>query len=336
MNPSPAVPASSPHISVMKSEILAALAPKDGDIIVDGTFGAGGYSRAILEAADCCVWAIDRDPTAVAGGIRMEQEFPGRFRIIEGCFADMDRLLAHHGIAAVDGVVLDIGVSSMQIDQPERGFSFQGDGPLDMRMGAQGQTAADVVNGFEEADLANVIYQFGEEPRSRVIARAIVAARKASPITRTLELAEIVSKALGGRKRSAKKPIHPATKTFQALRIFVNEELDQLARGLSAAERLLKAGGRLCVVSFHSLEDRIVKSFLRLRSGDEPRASRYLPEAPTAATPPSFRLQFKGAEGPSQDEIDLNPRSRSARLRAALRSEAPAFPAFTLNEGVLS
>lgn len=317
-----------PHKPVMCREVLAALAPKDGDVIVDGTFGAGGYSRAILEAADCFVWAIDRDPLAVAGGVRLEQEFPGRFRIIEGCFADMDQLLAERGIEAVDGIVFDVGVSSMQIDTPERGFSFQTDGPLDMRMAQSGQTAADVVNGFEENALADVIYQYGDERKSRAIARAIVEARKLAPITRTLELAEIVVKALGGRGRSkgGKKPIHPATKTFQALRIFVNDELGQLEAGLAAAERLLKAGGRLCIVSFHSLEDRIVKGFLRLRSGAEPRGSRHLPQPGLDHAPaPSFKNLYKGALSPAEDEIAGNPRARSARLRAALRTEAPIF-----------
>lgn len=309
------------HIPVMCREIVQALSPKDGDVIVDGTFGAGGYSRAILLAANCSVWAIDRDPAAVAGGIRMEQEFPGRFRIIEGCFADMDRLLAEQGVNAVDGVVLDIGVSSMQIDTASRGFSFQEDGPLDMRMAGEGQTAADVVNSFESDELANLIYEFGEEPRSRAVARAIVAARELGPITRTLQLAGIVSRALGGR---GKKPIHPATRTFQALRIFVNDELGQLERGLEAAERLLKAGGRLCVVSFHSLEDRIVKAFLRLRSGDTPGVSRYLPEV-RAQNAPSFKLAFKGAAGAAADEVAANPRSRSARMRLAIRTTAPVW-----------
>jgi 16S rRNA (cytosine1402-N4)-methyltransferase len=315
------------HKPVMCREVLAMLNPRDGDVIVDGTFGAGGYSRAILEAADCFVWAIDRDPLAVAGGVQLAQEFPGRFRILEGCFADMGALLAHEGVLAVDGIVFDVGVSSMQIDTPARGFSFQQDGPLDMRMGQAGQTAADVVNGFEESALADVIYRYGDEPRSRVIARAIVQARKIQPITRTLELAEIIVKALGGRGKGGKKAIHPATRSFQALRIFVNDELGQLTAGLEAAERLLRAGGRLCVVSFHSLEDRIVKAFLRLRSGEEPRGSRHLPQAHLggSAAAPSFKNLIKGALAPSDDEIAVNQRARSARLRAALRTTAPSF-----------
>ncbi len=319
------------HLPVMCNEIVAAIAPRDGDVIVDGTFGAGGYSRALLNAANCFVWAIDRDPSAVAGAEALAREFPDRFQIIEGCFADMDELLRARGVDAVDGVVLDIGVSSMQIDDPERGFSFQDDGPLDMRMDGGNtatRSAADIVNDLDQDDLADIIYNYGEERKSRAVARAIVSAREQEPLTRTRELASVISKAVG--RVPGKKSIHPATRTFQALRIFVNDELGQLRRGLEGAERLLKTGGRLCVVSFHSLEDRIVKMFLKLRTGDVSRGSRYLPDVSEQGPAPSFRLQFKGAKGPSDQEIGVNPRSRSARMRAAVRTQAPAFAAEVL------
>ncbi|KGM32035.1 16S rRNA (cytosine(1402)-N(4))-methyltransferase RsmH, partial [Inquilinus limosus] len=256
------------HIPVLLNEIVAAVAPRDGDLIVDGTFGRGGYARGLLAAADCRVIGIDRDPEAVAEGRRLEAEQPGRFRIIEGRFGAMDSLVGEQA----DGVVLDLGVSSPQLDDPARGFSFRADGPLDMRMGRDGQTAADVVNAMAEDDLANVIYDFGEERLSRRVARAIVAARKEARIERTLQLAEIVRRVVP----RSKDGIDPATRTFQALRLWVNEELTELDHGLSGAERLLRPGGRLAVVTFHSLEDRRVKRFLAERSGAGGGVSRHV------------------------------------------------------------
>lgn len=309
-----------PHNPVMLAEVLAALAPRDGAIIVDGTFGAGGYTAGFLAAAGCRVYAIDRDPSAMLTAAALAARHPGRLVPVEGCFGDMDRLLSERGVAGVDGIALDIGVSSMQIDQPGRGFSFRVDGPLDMRMGGEGPTAADLVNEEEEADLADIIYHLGEERRSRQVARAIVAARREAPITRTLQLAEIVAphaeRVVG---------IHGATKTFQALRIKVNDELGELERGLRAAERLLRASGRLAVVSFHSLEDRIVKRFLDARSGHAAAPSRHLPPATAPKAEPSFRLPKRGTVKPSAAEIATNPRARSARLRVAERTEAPAW-----------
>ena len=301
----------SPHLPVMLSEVLATLSPHDGGLYLDGTFGAGGYSRGILDAADCRVIAIDRDPTAVARGKEMAEDYAGRLIVIEGRFGEMDKLVAEAGEGPLDGVALDIGVSSMQIDEAGRGFSFRADGPLDMRMGAQGPSAADVFNETEEGPLADIIYRYGEERQSRRIARAIVRARAEEPIKRTLRLADIVRGAVKGGGAQA---IDPATRTFQALRIYVNDELGELERGLEAAERLLAPDGRLVVVSFHSLEDRIVKAFMKAKSGGE-GTSRHLPQA--AAKPASLELLFKGAMKPGEEEIRVNPRARSARLRAA-------------------
>lgn len=306
----------SPHVSVLLDEVLAHLAAKPGETIVDGTFGAGGYSRAIL-ATGAKVVAFDRDPTVR----RFAAGFPeDRFQLVEAKFSEMDAVL---GEGRADGVALDLGVSSMQIDQAERGFSFMQDGPLDMRMGDTGPTAADLVNTAEPEELARIIYVYGEERESRRIARAIAKRREEQPFTRTLELAEFVEKALGGR-RGAK--IHPATRTFQGLRIAVNDELGEIEAGLAAAERVLKAGGRLCVVTFHSLEDRIVKGFLSERSGRTPAGSRHLPPAAKGAEP-SFRLLFNGAQSPSDAETQGNPRARSAKLRAAVRTDAPVWRA---------
>ncbi len=304
----------SPHVSVLLDEVIENLAAGPGDSIVDGTFGAGGYSRAIL-ATGAKVVAFDRDPTVR----RFAAGFPeDRFQLVEARFSEMDAVL---GEGCADGVALDLGVSSMQIDEAERGFSFMQDGPLDMRMGGDGPTAADLVNTEAADELARIIYVYGEERESRRIARAIVRRREEQPFTRTLELAEFVEKALGGR-RGAK--IHPATRTFQGLRIAVNEELSELEAGLAAAERSLKAGGRLCVVTFHSLEDRIVKSFLSVRAGRTPAGSRHAPPLAKGAEP-SFRLLFNGAKGPSERETKANPRARSAKLRAAVRTDAPVW-----------
>ncbi len=309
------------HTPVMLKEVLDALSPRDGGIYVDGTFGGGGYSRAVLDAADCTVWGIDRDPEAVARGAELSKEYPNRLNVIDGRFGDMDRLLADVGVDAVDGVALDIGVSSMQIDDASRGFSFRENGPLDMRMDKAGSSAADVVNGFAEEELADLIYKYGEERASRRIARAIVSAREIAPITTTGQLASVIRRVLP----RARDGIDPATRTFQALRIYVNEELSELDRGLAAAEKLLKAGGRLAVVSFHSLEDRMVKLFTRQRSGSVARGSRHLPESGETGPAPTFRLVSKRSIKPSDEECRSNPRARSARLRAAERTDAPAY-----------
>jgi 16S rRNA (cytosine1402-N4)-methyltransferase len=309
------------HLSVMCAEVVSALDPRAGDLVVDGTFGAGGYSSALLAAAECQVIGIDRDPRVRVHADRLSASYPNRFRLLEGCFGDMVDLLAGIGVEAVDGVALDIGVSSMQLDQAERGFSFQQDGPLDMRMGAAGETAADIVNSRDEAELADIIYLYGEERRARAVARAIVAARAEAPIARTRQLAEIVARVV-----RAAPGIHPATRTFQALRIVVNDELGELKRGLLAAERLLKPEGRLAVVSFHSLEDRVVKRFLDRRSGKQAGASRHLPQAAGEVRAPSFVPLHKGALAAGEAEIAGNPRARSAKLRAAKRTAAPVWP----------
>jgi 16S rRNA (cytosine1402-N4)-methyltransferase len=311
------------HVPVLLREVVAALAPRDGEVFVDGTFGAGGYSIALLEAADCTVWGIDRDPDAVADAAGLVRRFAGRLKLIAGRFGDMVALLRGAGLSSAAGVTLDLGVSSMQIDQAERGFSFRFDGPLDMRMERQGPSAADLVNTLDEAALADLLHDLGEERRARGVARAIVAARRLAPITRTAQLADIVRRALrGGAGR--RDEIDPATRTFQALRIAVNDELGELDRGLVAAETLLQPGGRLAVVSFHSLEDRRVKQFLRRRAGDAPRPSRHLPAA-GAERAASFRLPSRDAATPAEDEIAANPRARSARLRVALRTAAAAW-----------
>ena len=307
-----------PHIPVLRDAVLASLMPKAGGLYVDGTFGAGGYSEALLGAADCKVWGIDRDPDALAFGVALTARFPGRLTMIEGNFGDMDRLLGDHGVQAVDGVALDLGVSSMQLDRAERGFSFRADGPLDMRMSHKGESAADLINRLDEADLADLIYDLGEERFARRIAGAIVRAR---PIARTSELAQVIRRVMPPKGDG----IDPATRTFQALRIAVNDELGELARGLSAAERLLAPGGRLAVVTFHSLEDRPVKTFLQQRAGKTPAGSRHLPaSAPSRA--PSFRLLSNKPLVADKEEIRINPRARSAKLRAAERTAAAAWP----------
>ncbi|TNE33633.1 MAG: 16S rRNA (cytosine(1402)-N(4))-methyltransferase RsmH [Alphaproteobacteria bacterium] len=311
-----------PHISVLLREVVEAIAPKAGGIYVDGTFGAGGYSRALLEAANCVVYGIDRDPLAVSMGAEMTKEFSGRLVMLEGCYADMEALLAAAGVAAVDGIMLDIGVSSMQIDEAARGFSFMKDGPLDMRMSGRGRTAADVVNEESEAELARIIFVYGEERRSRAIARVVVERREITPFTSTVELAEAVASVV----HPTGKGIHPATRTFQALRIFVNDELGQLVKGLAASERLLTPGGRLAVVSFHSLEDRRVKKFLSARSEGRARPSRHVPVTDEGPAP-TFTLLKRGSIKAREDELSNNPRARSARLRVAERTQAPAWGA---------
>ncbi len=318
----PAENAITGHRPVLLNEMLAALSPRAGAVYVDGTFGAGGYSQALLEAADCVLWAIDRDPDAVRRGQDLAKHHPGRFTMIEGRFGDMESLLSARLVSEVDGVTFDLGVSSMHLDDAARGFSFRRDGPLDMRMSQSGPSAADAVNGLSESDLADIIWRHGEERRSRRVAKAIVAARTEAPITRTAELAEIVRAAVP----AARDGIDPATRTFQALRIYVNDELGELDRGLSAAERLLAPGGRLAVVSFHSLEDRPVKNFLRRRSGGDPKPSRHQPE-PGPETAPSFRLLGRRGVRATEGEIAANPRARSARLRAAERTAAAPWPA---------
>ena len=302
------------HIPVMLTEVLDALQPRDGAHYIDGTFGGGGYARAILEACDCRVLGIDRDPDAIARGQTLVALYPGRLTLVHGEFSQMDRLLAACGEAGTNGVVLDLGVSSFQFDEPERGFSFRADGPLDMRMSRSGESAADVVNTADEKTLTGIISKYGEEHHARRIARAIIAAR---PLSRTAELAEIVSRAQG--PAAARLAIHPATRTFQALRIHVNDELGELSRALDAATQALRPEGRLAVVSFHSLEDRIVKRFLTEHSTSAPRASRHAPDARPAAL---YRLLASRPLTPGDDEIARNPRARSAKLRAAERLAA--------------
>jgi 16S rRNA (cytosine1402-N4)-methyltransferase len=316
-------PAGKRHTPVLGREAVAMLAPRDGGIYVDATFGAGGYSRAILDAPGTRVIGIDRDRSAIAGGFDLVDRSGGRLTLVEDRFSNLAGICAAQGVQGVDGVVMDVGVSSMQLDEADRGFSFRLGGPLDMRMGQDGPTAADVIGRASEADLANIIYIFGEERHSRSVARAIVAARKEAPIATTRALADIVSKVV----RSKPGEIHPATRTFQALRIFVNEELDELHLALAASERVLKPGGRLVVVSFHSLEDRIVKNFLveRAKAGG---GSRHLPEIAQAA--PSFVILTKRPVTPGDAEISANPRARSAKLRAAERTEASAHAAAAL------
>jgi 16S rRNA (cytosine1402-N4)-methyltransferase len=310
------------HVSVLLNEVLAALDPKPGETHVDATFGAGGYSRAILERGARVV-AFDRDPTVVPFAQALVATHGGRFDLVQRPFAELEAGLDDLGIEAVEGLTLDIGVSSMQIDRPERGFSFMSDGPLDMRMAREGRTAADLVNEADEVELARLFYVYGEERESRRIARALVRRRAERPFERTLDLAETVEAAVGGRRGA---PVHPATRVFQALRIAVNDELGELEKALDAAERRLAPGGRLAVVTFHSLEDRIVKRFLTERSGAKPAGSRHAP--PTARGPEStFELTFKGAQTPSDAEVATNPRARSAKLRAARRTIAPAWGA---------
>jgi 16S rRNA (cytosine1402-N4)-methyltransferase len=313
-------PSGNRHISVLGREAIEMLGVREGGIYVDATFGGGGYSRAILQTPATRIIGIDRDRTAILSGSDLVDRSDGRLTLVEDKFSNLAAICAAQGFAAVDGVVMDVGVSSMQLDEAGRGFSFRLDGPLDMRMGREGPTAADVIARASEADLANIIYIFGEERHSRAVARAIVAARKDATITTTRALADIVGKVVWSKPGE----IHPATRTFQALRIFVNGELDELHLALAAAERVLKPSGRLVVVSFHSLEDRIVKNFMVDRAKAS-GGSRHLPQVTQAA--PSFQILTKRPVTPGEDEISANPRARSAKLRAAERTAAPAHDA---------
>jgi 16S rRNA (cytosine1402-N4)-methyltransferase len=310
------------HIPVLADEVVEALAPRDDGIYVDCTFGRGGYTRALLKAASTHVYGVDRDPEAIEAGQKMVKEFSPRLKLLQGPFGAMDVLLAGEHVSRVDGITLDLGLSSPQIDDPTRGFSFRADGPLDMRMSKSGPSAADAVNRLEERELADIIHRYGEERHARRVAKRIAEARTATSITRTSQLAEIVR----GAVPRSKDGIDPATRTFQALRIYVNDELNELQRGLEAAENLLKPEGRLAVVSFHSLEDRTVKEFLRRRSQSGPSVSRHMPAANDRGfSLPSFRLLTRKPQIPSPEEMNRNPRARSAKLRVAERTEAPAL-----------
>jgi len=309
------------HISVMTQQVLSGLKPRDGGTYIDGTFGQGGYTKAVLDAATTRVFGIDRDPAAITFGAKLISQYDGRLTLCQGCFGDMTSIMADHGITSVDGVMLDLGVSSPQIDDPNRGFSFRYDGPLDMRMESKGPTAADFINEAPEEEIADVIFQYGEERYSRRIARGIVEARKINPILSTSQLVGIIHanvRHYGGR-------IDPATRTFMALRIRINDELDELDRGLTAAQQILGQGGRLAIVAFHSLEDRKIKSFLNEHSGIVPKGSRHMPEIIETNLAPSFNLIRRGVIKPDEEEILLNPRARSARLRIAERTDAPAW-----------
>jgi 16S rRNA (cytosine1402-N4)-methyltransferase len=320
--------ASPRHVPVLLAEVLHALRPATGELFIDATFGAGGYTRAILQAADCRVLAIDRDPTAIAAGAALVARSAGRLTLCEGRFGSVGDIararLGESGDEAglVDGIVLDIGVSSMQIDDAARGFSFMSDGPLDMRMGADGASAADIVAEASDTGLARILAELGEERLARRIARAIVREREIAPITTTRRLADIVSRAAGRQKPGDK---HPATRTFQALRIHVNDELGELAAALHAAERLLRPGGRLAVVTFHSLEDRVVKRFLARRARPQSQGSRHAPPTHEPVAAPSFNLVEPRPIAPGDAEVAANPRARSAKLRSAERTTAPPW-----------
>jgi 16S rRNA (cytosine1402-N4)-methyltransferase len=317
MNPSAPDASESRHMPVLGQKAAEFLNPREGGIYVDATFGAGGYSRAILDTQGTRVIGIDRDRSAIMGGFALVDQSAGRLTLVEDRFSNLARICDSQGAPRVDGVVMDVGVSSMQLDEAARGFSFRNDGPLDMRMGHEGATAADVIAKASETELADIIHIFGEERHARAVARAIVAARRQAPVATTRALSEIVARVVRGKPGE----IHPATRTFQALRVFVNQELEELHLALAAAERVLKPGGRLVVVSFHSLEDRIAKNFLveRAKSGG---GSRHQPEI--ARLPPSFIVLTRRPVAPDEDEIKANPRARSAKLRAAARTDAPA------------
>lgn len=309
------------HVPVLLAEVCEALAVKRGGLFIDGTFGAGGYTRAILDAhPQNKVIAIDRDPDAIAGGATMAARFKKRLMLVPGRFGDLDTIAEAQGFAEADGVVLDIGVSSMQLDQAERGFSFRQDGPLDMRMEREGSSAADIVNESSESELADIFYHYGEERRARAVARAIIEARRRKAFETTGELADLVASLIHQEPGG----IHPATRVFQALRIAVNDELGELVRALHAAERVLKPGGHLVVVTFHSLEDRIVKQFFAARTGRAPSGSRHMPSV--AAPEATFDALTRGPVVPSEAEMARNPRARSAKLRAGIRTEAAPQP----------
>ena len=303
------------HVPVLLPEMLTALAPRDGGCYLDGTFGGGGYAEAILNAATCRLWAIDRDPDAIARGALLAARYPGRLHLLHGSFGELLRLLADAGVRQLDGVVFDLGVSSFQLDNPERGFSFRADGPLDMRMDRTGPTAADLVNALDERSLADTLFELGEERMARRIARAIVAARAEAPISTTARLAAIIR----GVVPPDRSGIDPATRSFQALRIRVNDELGQIERALRQAAGLLGPGGRMVVVAFHSLEDRLVKRFMHEAAGRVPAPSRHDPGGLRARAAPSFRLLSAKAVRPGSAEAAANPRARSARLRALER-----------------
>ena len=318
--PSPSAPITDPdHIPVLLKDVVEGLMPKDGGLYVDGTFGAGGYTVALLNAAECTVWAIDRDPEALDRGKTLADAYPGRLHLLHGRFGDIADLLLEQGVTSVDGVALDLGISSMQVDDRSRGFSFLRDGPLDMRMEKTGMSAADAVNTLPESDLTDIIKRYGEERHARRVAHAIVRARKTRPFSRTIHLADTIR----AEVRRSLDGIDPATRTFRALRIYVNDELGELERGLSGAERLLAAEGRLAVVSFHSLEDRIVKSFIRDRSGRTANPSRHRPVPQEGRKTATFKMVNTRAITPTKREIRDNPRARSARLRITERTAVP-------------
>ena len=319
----PSAGPSAGHVPVLLAEMLHALGPRDGGTYLDATFGGGGYAEAILRSSTCTLWAMDRDPDAIARGATLAARFPGRLHLVEGCFGDMFSLLQAAGVHALDGVVLDLGVSSFQLDEPARGFSFRAEGPLDMRMGKHGTTAADLVNTLPEQALADMLFEFGEERASRRIARAIVAARAEAPIATTGRLASIIRGVLPADRSG----IDPATRSFQALRIRVNDELGEIERALAAAAQLLAPGGRLVVVAFHSLEDRIVKRFMTDAAGRAPSPSRHDPRGLLLRSRPRFRLLTPRAIRPGTAETQVNPRARSARLRALERISADESPA---------
>ena len=310
------------HSPVLLGSVISAIAPRDGATYVDGTFGGGGYARAILERANCFLIGIDQDPSAVSRARSWCKQYGDRLILLEGRFGDMTRLLAERGITTVSGITLDLGVSSYQLDNPNRGFSFQFDGPLDMRMAQGGTSAKDVINEYPENELADIFHKYGEERKAKRIAKVIVAARSRKAITRTHELAEIIRNCLPpNQKRRKSNRLDPATRTFQALRIYVNDELGELERGLTAAEGLLTAGGSLAVVSFHSLEDRIVKNFFKNKGGLSAQTSRHYPPQENKLAP-TFKIISRRPIRPNTKETDNNPRARSARLRVARRTEA--------------
>ncbi|MEO1198949.1 MAG: 16S rRNA (cytosine(1402)-N(4))-methyltransferase RsmH [Pseudomonadota bacterium] len=308
------------HVPVLLDEVIAAIAPEAGDRIIDATFGQGGYTRGFLAAAECHVLGIDRDPDAHGAAEHLSSEAGERFTFRAGRFSQLADIAAEVGFVPADAIAFDIGVSSVQLDTAERGFSFQADGPLDMRMAQEGEAAADVINSADEALLADIFYHYGEERGARRIAKRIVARRAAAPFERTGDLASLIADVLGRRPDGK----HPATRAFQGLRIFINRELDELVDGLGAAEQILKPGGRLAIVSFHSLEDRIVKRFFDDRSGRSAATSRHAPQL--TGPVPTFRLATRGVRKPSDAETRRNPRARSARLRSAIRTDAPARP----------